>query len=99
LILPDFVAAYAGRGLTYEKKGDLVKAKADFEKALALSPDLDAGLARPAQAEARAELPKLAKLTADEVARAKAAAEAEAKAARTKAAAETEAKALRQGRG
>jgi tetratricopeptide (TPR) repeat protein len=50
LIVPDFVAAYTGRGLTYEKKGDAAKAKADFEKALSLSADVDAGLARPAQA-------------------------------------------------
>jgi tetratricopeptide (TPR) repeat protein len=60
LILPDFVAAYTGRGLTYEKMGDFAKAKADFEKALSLSPDLDAGLARPAQAVARASLAALA---------------------------------------
>ena len=46
LIFPDFVAAYTGRGLTYEKIGDLANAKADFEKALRLSPDVDAGRAR-----------------------------------------------------
>ncbi len=59
-ILPDCVAAYTGRGLTYEKMDNLAKAKADFEKASALSADLDAGLARPAQELARTRLAALA---------------------------------------
>jgi tetratricopeptide (TPR) repeat protein len=72
LILPDCAAAYTGRGLTYEKTGNLAKAKADFQKALTLSADLDAGLARPAQAIARTRLTALA---AEEAKRAKEAAE------------------------
>ena len=72
LILPDFVAAYTGRGLTYEKKGEVVNAKADYEKALSLSAEVDAGLARPSKAKARE---RLAALAAAEAARAKEAAE------------------------
>lgn len=60
LILPDYAAAYTGRGLTYEKKGELANAKADFEKALSLPVDVDAGLARPAQALARERLVAIA---------------------------------------
>jgi len=75
MILPDCVAAHTGRGLTYEKIGDLARAKADFEKALSLSADLDAGLARPAQDEARTRLAALA----EEAKRANEAAERAAK--------------------
>jgi tetratricopeptide (TPR) repeat protein len=89
LILPDCVAAYTGRGLTYEKMGNLAKAKADFEYALTLSADLDAGLARPAQALARE---RLATLAAEEAKRAKEAAERAAQEARAKEAAERAAK-------
>lgn len=32
--LPNFIAAYAGRGLTYEKMGDLARAREEFEKAI-----------------------------------------------------------------
>ena len=59
-IAPNFVAAYTGRGLTYEKIGSLPKAKTDFEKALSLSANFDAGLARPAQALARERLAAIA---------------------------------------
>ncbi|MGH6935967.1 MAG: hypothetical protein ACRED2_07270, partial [Methylocella sp.] len=60
VILPDCVAAYTGRGLTYEKLGNLAEAEADFKRALILSADLDAGLARPAQDVARTRLAALA---------------------------------------
>ena len=89
LILPDCVAAYTGRGLTYEKLGNLAKAKADFEYALSLSADLDAGLARPARALARE---RLAALAAEEAKRAKEAAERTAKEAAAKEATGTLAK-------
>jgi tetratricopeptide (TPR) repeat protein len=55
----DFVAAYTGRGLTYEKIGGVAQAKADFNKALTFPSVVDAGLARPAQAEARTRLAAL----------------------------------------
>jgi hypothetical protein len=58
--VPDFVAAHTGQGLSYEQKGDLAKAKVDFETALGLSANLDAGLARPAQDLARVRLVALA---------------------------------------
>ncbi|MGB7045023.1 MAG: tetratricopeptide repeat protein [Methylocella sp.] len=75
-ILPDFVAADTGRGLLYENIGNWATAKEDFEKALSLSPDFDAGLARRARKEAKAELAKqtelakkaeLAKLVPDDI--------------------------------
>jgi tetratricopeptide (TPR) repeat protein len=83
LILPDFVAAYTGRGLTYEKKGEVTNAKADYEKALSLPAEVDAGLARPAQAKARERLAVLAA----EAARAKEEAERAEQEVRAKAAA------------
>ncbi|HEV1991751.1 MAG TPA: peptidase C14, partial [Candidatus Dormibacteraeota bacterium] len=71
----------------------MAKTKEDFEKALNLSADLDAGLARPAQDVART---RLAALAAEEAARAKEAAERaakEASEAHAKAAADARAKA------
>ncbi|MCW6508873.1 tetratricopeptide repeat protein [Lichenifustis flavocetrariae] len=49
----DYVAAYTGRGLVYEKKQDFAAARAEFEKALKLPSDADAEKAKPAQALAR----------------------------------------------
>jgi hypothetical protein len=71
--------------LTYEKKGEVANAKADYEKALSLSAGVDAGLARPSQAKARE---RLAALAAAEAARVKEAAERAEPEARAKAAAE-----------
>src|SRR5262249_19929558 len=85
LILPDFVAAYTGRGLTYEKKGEVANAKADYEKALSLSAEVDAGLARPSKAKARE---RLAALAAAEAARVKEGADREEQGVRPKAAGE-----------
>jgi tetratricopeptide (TPR) repeat protein len=34
---PEFAMAYTGRGLTHEKSGDLVHARADFERSLAIT--------------------------------------------------------------
>lgn len=69
----DFVAAYTGRGLVFEKKGDFASARAEFQKALALPSDSDAEKARPAQALARdgldninKELARIAQAKADE---------------------------------
>jgi tetratricopeptide (TPR) repeat protein len=39
----DFTGAYAGRGLAYEGKGEVEKAKADYRKALAVAPKHDDG--------------------------------------------------------
>jgi tetratricopeptide (TPR) repeat protein len=38
-IAPDYVAAYVGRGLTYEKQADFVRGAADFRKALSFPAD------------------------------------------------------------
>ena len=39
----DFTGAYAGRGLAYEGKSDIPKAKADYQKALTAPPKYDDG--------------------------------------------------------
>src|SRR5262249_17322552 len=69
-------------------KGEVANAKADYDKALSLSADVDAGLARPSQVKARERLASLA-----EAARAKEAAERAEQEARAKERAEQEARA------
>jgi hypothetical protein len=44
--------AFTGRGLTYEKMGDLARARADFEKALTITKFYDTN-ARPRRPHAR----------------------------------------------
>ncbi|OBS53467.1 hypothetical protein A8B73_06005 [Methylosinus sp. 3S-1] len=61
-IFPDYVAAHNGRGAALQKKGDLAGAKAEYEKALSLPSDADAGVAKPAQAEARVGLDEVRSL-------------------------------------
>jgi Tfp pilus assembly protein PilF len=39
----DLTGAYAGRGLAYEGKGEVVKAKADYRKAVAIAPKYEDG--------------------------------------------------------
>jgi Caspase domain len=79
----------AGGGQAYEKQGAVAKAKADYQKALSLSADLDAGLARPAQKLARERLTAIAEAEAK---LAQEAAERVAKEARAKAEAEERAR-------
>jgi tetratricopeptide (TPR) repeat protein len=55
-ILPTAIIAYTGRAQVYESKGDEANARADYQKALSLPSDVDASLARPAQAVARQKL-------------------------------------------
>ena len=71
--VPDFVGAFVGRALTYEKLGNTANAKSDFQKALTLSADLDASVAKPARELAKS---RLAQITENEIAKAKAAADA-----------------------
>ncbi|WP_431556305.1 caspase family protein [Methyloceanibacter sp.] len=54
---PDFAMAYTGRGLTYEKMGNLTRALADFEKALTITKFSDSN--KSAQETARARLAAL----------------------------------------
>jgi len=71
--VPDFVGAFVGRGLTYERLGNTANAKLDFQKALTLSADADVSLAKPARELAKL---RLAQITDNEVAKAKVAADA-----------------------
>ena len=38
---PKNVQAYTGRAISYQKKGDIARAKVDYEKALSLDPDAE----------------------------------------------------------
>jgi Flp pilus assembly protein TadD len=38
---PKNVQAYPGRTISYQKKGDIARAKVDYEKALSLDPDAE----------------------------------------------------------
>ncbi|VTZ27821.1 Peptidase C14 caspase catalytic subunit p20 (fragment) [Methylocella tundrae] len=92
-IQPDFVAAYAGRGQAYEKTGADAKAKTDYEKAISLPGEADVALARPAQQLARARLAALAEAEATHAKMAAGVAVTEATNARAKAEADARAKA------
>ncbi len=58
-LLPGYIAAYTGRGLTYEKMGDPVHARAEFEKALNSNSQIRAELSRSGLETARAHLAAL----------------------------------------
>jgi tetratricopeptide (TPR) repeat protein len=56
---PDYIAAFTGRGLTYEKMGDPARARAEFEKAVSSHSPLRALIAKSALETARARLAAL----------------------------------------
>ena len=56
---PDFVPPYTGRGLTYERMGDLVRAKAEFEKAIAITTGGRGDISKSSRETAEARLAAL----------------------------------------
>jgi tetratricopeptide (TPR) repeat protein len=56
---PGYIPAYTGRGLTFEKMGDLVRAKTEFEKALNSTTLLESDFSRSGVDTARAHVAAL----------------------------------------
>src|SRR5262249_53932378 len=53
---PDYIPAFVGRGLTFEKQGDLARARVEYDKALNSRSQFRGDIAGPALETARARL-------------------------------------------